>query len=857
MISKKEQIEVYLNKIEYDDNFLIINDILEFIHGLLSEDISPNSERIAALFCRTISKISQEATITSELQKNIIDAFTRINRASIKPSNNSELCTLYLLNILFNSNKTDNTEDISELIDSDYIYLLDNLDKIKILFTLENEDGVKFFPIERFLIPILDSQNFIHEIQKPKNIQALMISLQVFDINSYPDEIEEIKKFATENNLKFITYLFIGGCILGDSEWKNNYEKNGTLILYNQKTNKILIRNSNPKYFNINSTILNKYGIQSIEKEKGNGGAFFTEYILPSPRIILNINEELLKEDNSSIILSFLRLIYNENYYNVIFPQNFIINNDELIPVNPFAINDKYFIFGGKCFSEPIIEIKKWLRKYSLIKITGNSLNYINLGMITSLFNIKRVNILDLEIKTNTTTFDGLLIKWISLCDDKQEVFNLFLSEYSKELEFISTPESLCKKKYQDEFWLPLQIPYSIFKSFDITKFLENKQLLKGNFSFDFINSKQSIVSDTNDFSNYLISNLDGEIIERIDEENCHFILDSIEGKIYYDKRITTYVNLKNETERINNEVLSAELISVISEFHVSQLLQCIKLFQHNFQIVHKDIPLNSYARYRLAFHLLLIKQNLTKENFIEWYNLIIKHEKINYSIVNYRDDFIGQDCVLYVPKNASNTQSTLKNISIHYLSKITRKNTDIYSPIIKLDEKGRYLVNNCLINTICFVFDLIQEGSSSIGTLNYYLDENSQPNNKFMSFFCDNKPVKITDIISKNTTENRTCKIEIASIYASKEGLENIDNYIKTNFPDIKYKIDTPLQYINTKADDNDIQVLSLFYNGIFKGKMNVGNFLNIREFNQPRINIMANIIMKPEYTVSIFCRQ
>ena len=152
-----------------------------------------------------------------------------------------------------------------------------------------------------------------------------------------------------------------------------------------------------------------------------------------------------------------------------------------------------------------------------------------------------------------------------------------------------------------------------------------------------------------------------------------------------------------------------------------------------------------------------------------------------------------------------------------------------------RITQNDYYFVNGNKIEEIYFVFDLIQNASATIDTLKYYLDKEAEEDDVHMSFFCNGTYIRIRDIIEKNQP-----KIIIYSIYAAENGLKNIENYL-TNRQDISFEILEPLKKIKSSLS----------------GNLNKGDYMVIREFNQPKHNMMNKKIMDPNKIVSVFVKR
>ena len=189
-----------------------------------------------------------------------------------------------------------------------------------------------------------------------------MLALSIFNKEQKPAELEEIKKLIKQNNLKFIEYLFDDSERLFGSEWKENFEYNGTLVLYNKKLSKILIRNPNKEYFKIDDSLLTPYQKTEIQEEinsKKTPIAYYIEYSAKNPSFI-NFEEEFIKGEEQKN-LALLQIIYNKSYYNILFSKGLILINNNFCPTNPYSINDEVCIFGNSHSENSLNSINQYL----------------------------------------------------------------------------------------------------------------------------------------------------------------------------------------------------------------------------------------------------------------------------------------------------------------------------------------------------------------------------------------------------------------------------------------------------------------------------------------------------------------
>lgn len=303
-------IETYLKELSLNPKIDLINNILSFLSdNIRTENAIGNELLIAKLFCRSIESLDQNSKLDIKTQNNIISAFDNIKTIANNENDNGELMCIYLLNLV---NSQRGQIELEEFTNEKFALLLDNLEKIRIIFKLYNENEMAYFPIGGLLFRLINSESLFDEIQNVKSIQALMLALQIFDKKQYPKELSDIKQLIEGKNLKFIDYLFDNCERIGDDDWKDNFEKNGLLILYNSSKNKVLIRNNKRSYFKNLQDIDKIYGSLELKEEHNsvnNTIAYFIEYTINDFKNIC-LEHELSQENNLESVEKILDIIY-------------------------------------------------------------------------------------------------------------------------------------------------------------------------------------------------------------------------------------------------------------------------------------------------------------------------------------------------------------------------------------------------------------------------------------------------------------------------------------------------------------------------------------------------------------------
>lgn len=844
----KEKIEQYIKQIELEFNKGLITEIFSLLISLNTNDILGVEDKLASLFCRVIEKLQNSALLDEKIEGLITKAFNNIDTMPLNNEGTSELKTLYLLKILYDSRMQHSLENVSDLLSDS---LLDNLEKIQILFSIKDESYNFVFPVSKFLFPIIKSDNLLKEITNPQVIQALMLALSIFNKEQKPAELEEIKDLIKQNNLKFIEYLFDDSERLFGSAWKENFEYNGTLVLYNKKLSKILIRNPNKDYFKIDDSLLTPYQKTEIQEEINSNKssiAYYVEYCAENPSFI-TFEEEFIKGYEQKN-LELLQIIYNKNYFNILLPKGFIFINNSFCPTNPYSINDRICIFGNSHFEKSLTSINQYLQKYNLIKIGGKGLDYVNLGMFIKFQEINRIDI-DESFINQGTTFLNFLNSWLDNCKNKQEAFNSFLESFTVQLKFVYSKNDLLNQMFENQFWLPIRLPSEILQQLDFSSVITENSIVQCKISKDiFTDSIKIENTETKEIlTDYKLENIAGdELIIR--DNTCNVVLDEQKNIAYIGNEIEMYSHMFKKINEINLHLLPETFFSGIEENDIVTIQAYMKLFEVAFKERHPSIPFDSISRYRLIFHLLLL---YTEDfNFDEWKKIISRHELVDFSLLPISSCFQNTNGVLYVTKDRARKQSTLRQIFNSTLIGFSKRSTfDFYDQRITKNS-NIFCINGKNITSVCFVFDLVQDGSSSYHTINYFMNAESidKDNPQLPSFFCDNQRVLLTDIIKKNKIQN----IDVISFCASQEGLEKIE---EVEMPeDCTLNIKAPLRLIRHQLTEDENSLVDNLYKKL-RGKIKVGEYLTVRQYNHPVQNIMLDELMNLDKIVAIFLRR
>lgn len=908
-----EQLKMHIKNIELKnvrDIYPILKDALIFLSDTNIQFLENNESEVASLFCRTVTEINSTnlniAEYKDDLNKLIKDAFENINgifdegfiNREIKEGKYlSEIQTIVFLKSLFT--KYDNNEydlEYTEKEENEYRNLVNNLEKISYIFSITDQENKEIFPISELLFVILNKDDLSQNLDTVENLQTICLALQIFEYNPNIKKKIEINNVLERKNITFIKYLINKAIKIGDSDWIENYKNNGTLVLYDANSKQILIRNKNINYFD-DENIKNNYKIKKVELETNQQNqviAYYVEYSLESFQIQdlskVTIEELIQNKNNKKDIITLLKLIYDNKNYNIFYDKAlFRDGNDSIIPTNPFAANDKYIIHRDNQSSEDVTRfnyfsnglyedktIYQILIKYGLKKVIGCGINIVNLGMIMLLESIYHVGIDDLIQDYNNLTFNKLVENWLERCPEYSTYLNFFLGAYTTLLKYISDSNEFCTTKWENHYLFPYSLDIDgLLSKMEYNKKIKDLEIKSVKIIEDLANNGRYTINEVDgrpekNYCDFKIELLSYElpISTVLNKEKLVFI-DLEEKKVFLcDDNDVLYGQLRDKIREYNKNALSIESVNCnkISNDKIDKIETYMQCFKDAYKQVHGDIvPLSDIASYRVANHLCFL--GVDEKKLDTWYEILNKHLIIKYD--NVRNLGIGKDPnTLYVPKDRSRNQDTIKSIYEKYLGNYTARNKyDLFDPNISFDEKtAKYCLNGNIIQNVVLIFDLIQGGKGTIDKLVSYLDIKDpsryvNTHDSDMVYVCkDRMPTNVAEMVNTNQ-----CKVIIKSIFATESGKRNVEKYISDVIKkDLRYsKIDIeicdpietiPPQYIWTEKMDSDAKDI---YKGWFGGLTKNNSYAVIREFNQPFRNVMKNELLNITKIPSLFCRR
>ena len=120
------------------------------------------------------------------------------------------------------------------------------------------------------------------------------------------------------------------------------------------------------------------------------------------------------------------------------------------------------------------------------------------------------------------------------------------------------------------------------------------------------------------------------------------------------------------------------------------------------------------------------------------------------------------------------------------------------------------------------------------------------------MTFECNGKVIALSEILNSNS-----CKIEVFSIYAADAGIKNVKEYVKKQYPKMDITVLDPIKRLTSVVNKTDMELIRKIYRGRFAGGIRENRYLVVREYNQPKLNIMCDDLLDIERVVALYCKR
>lgn len=862
----------YLNVLQVGiDEIEITMQAKEYLLSKKIKFLSDNKEDVARLFYQILCSFQRilgndAAGKVGEQVIVLFEHIALINTDSDTQSDDSNLMTIWFLNELYQKARAGRTfaiddDKLKESIES----LLIGLNDIHFIFKIEKE-GSRIFPIDRLISKAISENKFMEmDSITPYHVRMFQLAVELFDEQ---DDKRILEKLKAEDgcNLRFLDYMD-GSHEIIDTENFLNYQKNGVMIFYSHRKKSILIRHEKKTYF----CIKEKYPKNGVKEEKNHQQDTIGYYVT-----IDNIKNVALV-DFSNVMsknpMQILQLIYEQNYFNIFHEKSLYLDGEDVQPVNPYAVNDKYIVKGyinrgGKWYTKD--QLQKVIRKYRMMMIAGHAIDRVTFGLCQNLLEKNNVGIKKLELDniSNDDWLQNNVIKnWVLASRNPKDALKYILKKICVELGYCNNPLERYDIVTQDIFpysfdfrWMYkiLEVPqnsYSIFQA-TVEEGDEGNLYLHINSSKTMAGKNFSGSTDIDleelDFYNMLSDN-DKEEYSEIGVEH-YIVFDAIHnqwtGRIE-DEMVYQYL-AQTELLMYRNS-LPFPLRDLIDVNHINDIGGFMKLHEEALMAVGDEhsvfADFDSMMIYRLIHT--LIWNKITMDTWENFYNIVHQHQKLVFSDIRKDTVFKRQEMnALYVPKDNSGSDGTLCKAYYKYASKkIDRDRNNPFNPKIVLSDNGKYLINGVKIEKIIFLFDNTCSGTGTCNTLAFYLnredlvskDWNDIKKQKFRNtqqvYPVDSKVVSVHEIMKVNNVTD----ICIHSYYGTAAGVAKIKDLLQkcgysTAIVNYTHEIDHYYQQIEKDAkkvwpkEDGKEQNYCLF----------------IREFNQPKINVFPKPMLE-----------
>lgn len=846
---------------EFDE--MIFRKVNELLINVDEEIISLNKVKVAQLFCLNISKLNHDIGIGKGLASQIIESFKNIGKMEADEGKNGNVRTIIFLNQLYSAKDTNTVRikfsDNNEL-EKEFKILLEHLEQIKGVFGIKI-NGKPQFPINKLLSTIITGEDFIGDTISVTSFRTLILALEIFKYDGYTKEKESVTNLIKECNLKSIDYIMNDNAIKigGEKSWKDNLDRNGVLILYNNSKKKILIRRSEKEYFNETIWSPDKgFDIHCEINKSGKEIAWFCEYDYDEEFDVKSIESFLENRIELEHVKNILQLILEKKCYNIFHEQALLVKGNEIIPINPFTKNDKFLCNSGSATRSELEVVINILKKYSLQVLIGKGIDCATIGLILELFLINPVAIEKILTNINKTSsnIQNLIVRnWLNESDNIYSAFNHFYSKFESELEYVKKRNTFEEKGWSQNSFYPIVIYDDIIDMINL-----NKQYI--DYRYELIRIEEDYKSniiyklkDDTEISNPKIKYYNNEEKDYLNYRTEFLALyNPADNELIVGTEIDNNNKLIEKIKRNNKFLIKHNYLEVITDIHVKIFLNLMNvhkraLVEAFYKDSQGDVSFDSLVRYKLINNLLCFK--IIPDKLDKYLYLLSKHDLIDYSIV--KDDKIIKEIsngTLVVPKDRSNAQSVLKDIYNEYIKDNNKRSKVDFYDISINEREGYYYINKTKINKILFVFDNIEGGTATRETLKEYLGDN-EIGRKRQRFYCNGKEVTIKDIIDRNEA-----KIVIDIFYASERGMEVIQNF--SDEKGLEMKIE-PCKIINSIVTKEMLDVARELFDEFVDSDdcVKEGNYIIIREFNQPKKNIFPPSMLDPHNIISLFVKK
>lgn len=724
------ELRSYLEAIHSKTNdFELVNAILEKLSIINVTEMTKDRTLIADLFYATMVVIQED--LEKIYENKVFTAFYNISQIAQPGEESASLILLNFLNELFQHRSGENIEfDVSP---DETIVLLKDLDPIKFIFLLCDENGERYFPANRLLSNIICDRKFISSKIEPYHINILQLAVEMFKITGEENSQKQFDQLIDKCNLKFINYLD-GTSIRVDTVDMANYKHNNVMVFYNEQENKVLIRHENDNYFkNLPD------GVQINHEINLQGVVIGHSVELPVEGVPIDYSDAI--KDNP---IELLKMIYTRGFKNVLIEKMILRTNEgKYISLNPFCDKDKWIIKGhinkmdGKTVSkERFVECLDECRLQILSAGAGcKGINQVSFGLCVALLEKENVDIENListdnELDCRQST---IIRNWVNLSTGKKEAIEYALRKWVDDLDYCAREDILQKYSFEKgriRDVLPLAI--NLKWVYELLDMPETPSIFIGTVSYEDEDTFYVDFSPRNNKSlakmNYgEIGGVDSsEIILSEETDNDDIYQDQMRGyfvfkngKWYYNQSLQNLLKIIVNIELLNDSLIKEELISYFSDSRCRPIFECMDLQKEELLDVDiKKLDTISMYTYRLIHNLLLNK--ITNTNAKEYVEIFVKHQKISFDGIEKDELFCKEDSdTLIVPKDKLESDAVLRKVYNKYIRKhANRDDLWWYLPDGLSFNNGEYYRKSQRINTMRFLFDNTESGVSTLRTI-------------------------------------------------------------------------------------------------------------------------------------------
>lgn len=817
-------------------------EILESLIEVNSNEIPPTC--ISSLFCHVVSKFNEEGI--KNIAEKIWNAFCNIN-AVAEHIRTAESSTIEERILLFLRDLVNGEEQVSDKVFEFFTDICGELEEIKYIFILRNEHQKHYFPIGSLLKKVMSSYGELERLDE-KIINTFILAMEMFKLEQDLSNIDTLNKIVNDSNLEGLKILFKGNQLI--TIWKKNLKYNGILVLVDKENHKIYIRSEDKEYFD------NLIDNDTLLEETNINGKTIAYYLLkdyPENAEFISLNDILTKPEYSlDSRLQVVEKIFCKKYYNVLYDKCFIKVDNTINLINNYSNKDSNIVWGNNHQGATPENIFKYgFKNYGLNTLWGNDVDYVMYASLFRLMLLQPLSLKGIISKMNSVTSfyqDALISFWLENINSVDSFLLKLADTYFNDINYISSKNDIKNEKIEDIYWLPYKFPVDFIirklnlicntkeKDFKVIE-IEGKKNI--NDKIEFFYNKQKI---ENKFLEKSISNSDEQIYYGFKK-----------GKKYYiNDKATTFLKVLSNIHQNNKDIKSKNDFAFCKHLEIKNI--CEKMQLQKDALIPKQMryysDFNTIATLRIIHHVIFNSFDKNKWNI--FYKSLEKHQIVSYfEAIENNSFYFDEEDTLYVPKEDRSQCGTLSEIN-DYIRDKTRRDLGLYINQLKIND-GLYCLDDTEIKKIVFVFDTLQSGTSTKDYLNlfFYPDENSKK--KTPKYYCEEKEISLKQIIETNKP-----KIQILFLYATKEGKQNIKDYLG-NHEFIKNAEIICLQNIDVAPVDerfcNSIQEIYDFSDEREIPKP--GFYPIIREFNQPKKNIFPSKLLNPDSIASLFVKK